>query len=363
MRTQDHPQVGFVGSLSVWIALGYAAAGVPFDGGTGEPNDPYQIAKAEQLISIGSDPNLLSRHFVLVADVDLDPNLPEGKSYGKAVIAPSSQSPFSGSLDGAGYAIHNLTINAISRAALFGYVATGGQVRNLGLENAHVTAWVNVGGLVASNDGTISSCRATGSVTGRSGVGVLVGQNQGTVSGCHSTARVTGTMDNVGGLAGSSQGMISECYSTGTVTGTGFNVGGLVGSNDGMLSSCFASGSVAGSDTLGGLVGHNEDFGAVVGCYSTGNVMTGTGWGPGRIGGLVGSNDGSVSSCYSRGGVTGWEAVGPGRRQDQGGRRVLLCRYCGRIQCWDHRRLLCQGRSERTQGLRRPVGGRRLGCS
>jgi len=37
-----------------------------FAGGTGEPNDPYQIATVEQLISIGSDPNLLSKHFVLV---------------------------------------------------------------------------------------------------------------------------------------------------------------------------------------------------------------------------------------------------------------------------------------------------------
>lgn len=30
---------------------------VPFAGGTGDPNNPYQIATAEQLIAIGSDPN------------------------------------------------------------------------------------------------------------------------------------------------------------------------------------------------------------------------------------------------------------------------------------------------------------------
>ena len=47
-----------------------------FAGGTGEPNDPYQIATAHQLISIGDDPNLLDKHYVLVNDIDLDPNLP-----------------------------------------------------------------------------------------------------------------------------------------------------------------------------------------------------------------------------------------------------------------------------------------------
>jgi|GEM_PF-6723146 len=31
-----------------------------FAGGTGDANDPYRIATAAQLISIGSDPNLLS---------------------------------------------------------------------------------------------------------------------------------------------------------------------------------------------------------------------------------------------------------------------------------------------------------------
>ena len=59
-----------------------------FAGGTGEPNDPYQIATAEQLISIGSDPNLLDKHFILVNDIDLDPNLPGGRVFDRAVIAP-----------------------------------------------------------------------------------------------------------------------------------------------------------------------------------------------------------------------------------------------------------------------------------
>ena len=58
-----------------------------FAGGTGEPNNPYQIATAQQLISIGSRLDLFGRHFILVNDIDLDPNLPGGRIFDTAVLA------------------------------------------------------------------------------------------------------------------------------------------------------------------------------------------------------------------------------------------------------------------------------------
>jgi hypothetical protein len=53
--------------------LGFCAAAHAggFAGGTGDKTDPYQIATAEQLISIVADPNLLNEHYVLIADIDL----------------------------------------------------------------------------------------------------------------------------------------------------------------------------------------------------------------------------------------------------------------------------------------------------
>jgi tetratricopeptide (TPR) repeat protein len=48
------------GSVVALLAAIYSQAGaISFAAGTGEPNDPYQIATAEQLISIGSDPNFV----------------------------------------------------------------------------------------------------------------------------------------------------------------------------------------------------------------------------------------------------------------------------------------------------------------
>ena len=57
--------------LLVCLTLQSVAVCAEFAGGTGEPNDPYQIATAEQLIAVNSDPNLMSKHFLLVDDIDL----------------------------------------------------------------------------------------------------------------------------------------------------------------------------------------------------------------------------------------------------------------------------------------------------
>ncbi|RPJ34751.1 MAG: hypothetical protein EHM35_09630, partial [Planctomycetaceae bacterium] len=85
---RSHPGANAISLITIVLGLGMVAGAVEFAGGTGEPNDPYQIATAEQLIAIGSDPNLLDRHFVLVANLDLDPNQPGGQVFDRAVIAP-----------------------------------------------------------------------------------------------------------------------------------------------------------------------------------------------------------------------------------------------------------------------------------
>ena len=62
-------------SLSVAICLLSFPAYAKYSGGTGEPNDPYQIATAEDLMLLGDSPEDYDKHFILTADIDLDPNL------------------------------------------------------------------------------------------------------------------------------------------------------------------------------------------------------------------------------------------------------------------------------------------------
>jgi hypothetical protein len=293
-----------------------------YSGGTGEPNDPYQIATAADLIALGESPADYDKHFVLTADIDLDPNLPGRKVFDRAVIAPHTggrySSPFEGRsfngvLDGNNRVISCLTIIGGNRLGLFGKLGSAGRVHDLGVVNVNVVGSGHfVGGLVGDNHGDVSASYGTGSVrgTGR-GVGGLVGTNgdewdaHGRITGCHSAGEVSGAV-SVGGVAGENCGSMTVCYSTATVGGTREGTGGLVGGNSGCVILCYSAGAVSGCDYVGGLVGGNG--GSVAHCYSIGPV---SGTGTGGTGGLVGQNGSMVTGCYSIGTVTGrGEAVG-----------------------------------------------------
>jgi hypothetical protein len=50
-----------------------------YSGGSGTADDPYQIATAADLIALGETPDDYDKHFILTAEIDLDPNLPGGR--------------------------------------------------------------------------------------------------------------------------------------------------------------------------------------------------------------------------------------------------------------------------------------------
>ena len=225
---------------------------------------------------------------------------------------------FTGDFDGQGNTISNLFINRSSTryVGLFGYVGSGGAVKNVGLQDPVVTGDDDsVGGLVGwNNGGIITACYVSGgTVTGTGGytdAGGLVGENEsGTISACYvSGGTVTGTGGYaiVGGLVGQSGGSISASYvSGGTVTSTGddSDVGGLVGQSGGSISASYVSGGTmtgTGDDSnVGGLAGENYE-GIITACYVSGGTVTSTG--AGNVGGLVGENDeGTITACYAGG--------------------------------------------------------------
>jgi hypothetical protein len=291
----------------------HAAGAAQFAGGTGEPNDPYQIATAEQLIAVGADPNLLDKHFVLVADIDLDPNFPGGCVFTQPVIAPClgnsftcSHGPFVGSLDGNGHTIDHLTIRN-EKAYYLGLIGQlgDGTVRGVILENVSITGTQFLGGLTGLSTGLIQDCHVGGKVAGRDASGYiagLVGANSGRIARCHSSATVTAGLysHDIGGIAGDNRGPISDCSATGDVSGARF-LGGLVGTNyRTSISRCFAVGTVRSpqrSYNQGGLVGANLS-GSISCCWASGEVLAGENGT--EIGGLVGTNLlGSITNCWA----------------------------------------------------------------
>jgi hypothetical protein len=302
-----------IGCIIAILAVAFSPArAASFAGGTGDPENPYQIATAEQLLSIGSDPNLLNKHFILIADIDLAPHV-----FDRAVIAPDidvGEYSFSGSLDGKGHVVRNLTIAAPYKnyVGLFGSIE-GGTINDVQIETAQITGYDYVGGLVGeSDDGAVNRCHITGVVKGAGYVGGLVGVNFGSVMYSRSNVEVQGGYWDTGGIAGYNGphiGYISSCRSEGEISGQ-ICVGGMAGCNMGTIVICLNGGTIRGGTSVGGLVGDNQG-GQISYCCSTGDVTGGT-----SIGGLVGINQHSVDAvsnvinCYSVGRVSGDSCVG-----------------------------------------------------
>ena len=239
----------------------WSAKAVEFAGGTGEPNDPYQIATAEQLIALalarpsggrgGGDvpyTDLRSRHFALVADIDLDPCLPGGQTFSGPLLTLTT-----GSLDGGGHRILNLHIHVWDRGS-GGSLDADAVVRDMHFERVIVAGDASV--LTTTNEGYIANC----SVEGVScGLGVAR-ENQGVIVGCSVTADPGGAC----GLAEKNSGRILFSH----VSGGRATDGGLVRENSGTISDCYSTAVVFGDSAEGGLVGTNS--GEISRCYATG---------------------------------------------------------------------------------------------
>lgn len=309
---------------SSWLLACLLSASVlgQFAGGTGRTNDPYQIVTAEQLISIGLDPKLQDMCFVLVNDINLHPDLPNGQVFKDAVIPK-----FGGKFDGNGHVITNLTILADSCIGLFGEIVAGAQVKDLGVVGVDIIGTgEGIGGLVGyNNDGIVNNCYSDGAVLGSSRAGGLIGINYGTLTNSYSIGTVSGGL-YVGGLVGDNHYrdsssnasiIVGHCHSECQVFGTR-DVGGLLGRNvatmgSGMVSNCYSSGTVAGDVRIGGLVGTN-DGGEVINSYSNGFVSSNV---AGSAGGLVGYGEPDrVVNCF-------WDVETSGQATSAGGTGLM----------------------------------------
>jgi filamentous hemagglutinin family protein len=284
-----------------------------------------------------------SRNYALGANIDASATSGWNAGAGFEPLGPV-YAPFSGSFDGMGHTISNLTINrpTTDYVGLFGRSFLGNPsdpaiVRNLGLVAGSVTGRFDVGSLIGDSGFLVFNSYATGAVAGSSNVGGLVGtNNHASIINSHATGAVTGSGDNIGGLVGNNSNVglpnvinanLSNSYATGAVSGSS-NVGGLVGvNNSAPINNSHATGAVTGSgNNIGGLVGNNTSSmnygdGSIANSYATGAVRGGS-----NVGGLVGVNAASaggaagygvntgpsvtIANSYATGAVSGSNAVG-----------------------------------------------------
>ena len=286
-------------------------------------------------------------------------------------IGTGATDGFTGTFDGRGNRIIGLDATqtkngndnqVLTNAGIFSTVGDGGTVKNLnaysgtftgsstagaiaGINNGtieNITAFGNTvtvtsdsgnaGGIVGvnNNGGTVDDVESSGSVIGEGAnaiVGGLVGTNESgaTVNNSYSKSAVTstsGTDADLGGVVGVNEGTVSLVDSLGVTNGTNStNVGGVIGINSGTLNSAYNESIVNGNSNVGGIIGKNDggsnyiekEDGTVT--WSKGTVenvvnatgVTGTG---DYVGGLVGTNIGSVENGRNNGTITGNTNVG-----------------------------------------------------
>lgn len=182
------------------------------------------------------------------------------------------------------------------------------------------------GGLIGINSGDIEKTslrnEVNGEVSGVYNVGGLIGINSGVIIGekgegyhglnyykyqiyNNGTIKATGNGSNIGGLIGYNKndkttdkiGSLTAGYNTGNIdAGGSTNVGGIVGTNDGTVDQVFntiaGNGSVKGGTNVGGLIGTNS--GTLSNGYSTSSVI-----GKNNVGNAVGTNEGKINAIYS----------------------------------------------------------------
>ncbi|MET3132057.1 filamentous hemagglutinin family protein [Oxalobacteraceae bacterium GrIS 1.11] len=239
-------------------------------------------------------------YYALGGDIDASATSSWNNGSGRTGFTPFG---ISGSgFEGLGHVISNLTINQSGPAFITSlYSNTTVQLRNLGLVGGTVTRGTNAAGMVGINYGIISNAFSTMAVTGFDQMGGLVGENRaGIINNSYATGNVSGT-SQVGGLVGKNSGIIEKSYATGNVTGTTAFIGGLAGLNYfGTISNTYATGVVSGSQSVGGLVGINQEAGGdgstITNSYARGAVSGAT-----NVGGLVGENGSNINNSYATG--------------------------------------------------------------
>ena len=246
----------------------------------------------------------------LVSDIDISSLEFEGIAY------------FSGIFEGDGHTISHVTVKASgSDYGFFRYLGKNAVVNNVKLSGKVSTdgSSERIGGIVGVNNGTVSNCMFTGTVSGKVAVGGIVGENRedGKVMDCTSDATVTAT-NETGGIVGNNLGLISGCASEGNVNTDELNttmdlggvdigtlnltkhvvdrndMGGIAGTSSGIIKECVNHGTIGFSHTgynAGGIAGRQS--GKMIDCTNEGTV-----YGRKDVGGIVGQAEPYIESEY-----------------------------------------------------------------
>jgi hypothetical protein len=322
--------------------------------GSGTKDDPYQISNVQQLQEISHQ---LDAHYILMNDIDASetkdwnvgdhdnnpstPNEPKGFDPIGSHSNSSSNVGFTGSLNGNGYKISDITINRPqeSMIGVFGVIESNVSILDINIVNATIVGKAQVGilagfaGILDIDDSiSISGCHTSGDIVAGNNMSscfigdVFIENGKLSLSNSEATGGIIGD-SYLGGFIGNlttSGGSIEifNCKANSTINGSGSNVGGFIGyiradnkNSNIIIRSSTCNAEIYSSANTGGFAGRviADDVKSKVlinFCECTSNIYSQT-----EVGGFCGQcNAGhgvvDISVCKSYGIVEGWNDVG-----------------------------------------------------
>lgn len=287
--------------------------------GAGTSDSPYIIDNVDKFKLIADDNDA---YYTITQDMDF------------AEVSFTPISTFSGTLDGNGKTISNLTFTVTNNSGGI-FTENNGTINNLTVDGARITKQSlfngNTNGLAAIagiNGKTINNCIVKNSniqvkITDEGNIGLITGFNKGTgsvteclVEGTSSISTLTGTnyKSCIGGLIGKSLGNVKFSFvescniSYDNTTSTGSNIGGLIGQLNTSIEGCYAKTVIninTSGSTVGGLLGAYYITGTSTlnGCYAVGSITLSDNSTNNSLAGLIGNNTGTgsrdIKYCYT----------------------------------------------------------------
>lgn len=281
MLTVSASAAGVDLSADVWDADTVIALGAKAPTKKG---DIYEISTPEQLLYLSGywkTDAPRNGKYVLTKDLDMKPLMDKiatagGLKYGymppiAAIKSGNSEGTtgyFTGTFDGQGHKIENLTIQRTGDkyAGLFGYLGYDGEpatFKNTALLNLNVIGQKNCGGLAGVTCGTVDSVVVTGSLTSEETAGGISGKlKNGTITNCVAIMNVASPIESAGLVGSLGEGAtMQNCLAAGTVSGMDAEApqaGGAVGvlsAADAMSGIVTRQSKVAGGNDTSRLIG------------------------------------------------------------------------------------------------------------
>lgn len=308
----------------------------PDDKGNGTKENPYLISTAEDLFNFAAainspenntDKNYSSAYFRLANDIDMT-----GVRYNAAGTKPVQtgdtldlSATFTGTFDGAGHSIKNLSISRMVRSdiyyvGLFGYTYMA-DIRDLTIENIsyeiestsdRATVGAAVGGAVGYAHLTnFTNVNVSGAIVTRVGASntMYIGGIAGVLNVSDDEQAYIAYVRNCNSSVKTEVGEYEDGEKSSLDAGINGGIVGYVNVPNGAAAivNCSSAGSVVGGKYLGGIVAYiNGSNVSVVNCLNFAPVRVSVS-GTSYVGGILGFATGDVTlmDCYSKGVVVG----------------------------------------------------------